>query len=204
MKFAKVVFAIAGVWGVLVVTPLYFTRDLIGRQYPPPITHPDFYYGFVSVTLVWQLAFLMIATNPVRYRPMMVVAMLEKFVYIAAMTTLFAQGQLQLGQYGVVGPDFVLGMLFIAACLKCRPGAVVGRAHPAALPRSEQRRIVMRLIVVAAAVLASGLLQPPPDRFAAAGIDDPQRVFTFSFGDAKGRGGSAVNQLSIDIVPCPA
>jgi hypothetical protein len=121
MKFAKVVFAIAGISGVLVVTPLYFTRDLIGRQYPPPITHPDFYYGFVSVTLVWQLAFLTIATNPVRYRPMMVVAMLEKFVYIAAMTTLYAQGQLQLGQYAVVGPDFVLGMLLVAAFLKTPP-----------------------------------------------------------------------------------
>lgn len=90
MKFARVVFAIAGIWGVLIVTPLYFTRDLIGRQYPPPITHPDFYYGFVSVTLVWQLAFLLIATDPVRFRPIMVAAMLEKFVYIAAMTTLRA------------------------------------------------------------------------------------------------------------------
>jgi hypothetical protein len=126
MKFARVVFAIAGIWGVLIVTPLYFMRDLIGRQYPPPITHPDFYYGFVSVTLVWQLAFLLIATDPGRYRPMMVAAMLEKFVYIAATTTLYAQGQLRLGQYAVAGPDFVLGLLFIAAFLKIRTGAVTG------------------------------------------------------------------------------
>jgi hypothetical protein len=126
MKFARVVFAIAGISGVLIVTPLYFTRDLIGRQYPPPITHPDFYYGFVSVTLVWQLAFLVIATDPVRFRPMMVAAMLEKFVYIAAMTTLYAQGQLRLGQYAVAGPDFVLGLLFIAGFLKTRIDAVTG------------------------------------------------------------------------------
>jgi hypothetical protein len=129
MRFAKVVFAIAGVWGVLVVTPLYFTRDLIGRQYPPPITHPDFYYGFVSVTLVWQLAFLTIATNPVRYRPMMVVAMLEKFIYIAAMTTLYAQRELQAAQYAVVGPDFVLGMLFVVAFLKTPPAVMEPAQH---------------------------------------------------------------------------
>jgi hypothetical protein len=30
--------------------------------------------------------------------------------------------------------------------------------------------------VVAASVLASGLLQPPANQFAAAGIDDPQKV----------------------------
>jgi hypothetical protein len=51
MKFAKVVFWIAAVWGILVLTPLYFMFDVIGRQDPPPITHPAFYYGFVSVAL---------------------------------------------------------------------------------------------------------------------------------------------------------
>jgi hypothetical protein len=118
MKFARNVFAIAGVWGLLVVTPLYFLRDLVGQQYPPPITHPDFYFGFVSVTLVWQLAFLIIASDPVRYRPMMIAAILEKFVYITAMTALFVAGELQPGQWAVCGPDFVLGLLFVAAFIK--------------------------------------------------------------------------------------
>jgi hypothetical protein len=31
MRFVKIVFWIAGVWGVLVVTPLYFIHDIIGR-----------------------------------------------------------------------------------------------------------------------------------------------------------------------------
>jgi hypothetical protein len=42
MKFAKIVFWIAGVYGVLVLTPLYFTYNLIGRLDPPPLTHPKF------------------------------------------------------------------------------------------------------------------------------------------------------------------
>ena len=31
MKFAKVVFWVAGIWGVLVITPLYFLFDVIGQ-----------------------------------------------------------------------------------------------------------------------------------------------------------------------------
>lgn len=51
MKFAKVVFWAAGGWGILILTPLYFMFEKIGRQDPPPITHPQFFYGFVSVAI---------------------------------------------------------------------------------------------------------------------------------------------------------
>jgi len=43
MKFARIVFWVACVWGLLVITPLYFMFDLIGRKDPPPITHPGFF-----------------------------------------------------------------------------------------------------------------------------------------------------------------
>jgi hypothetical protein len=46
MRFAKIAFWIAAIWGVLVITPPYFMFDLIGRKDPPPITHPAFFYGF--------------------------------------------------------------------------------------------------------------------------------------------------------------
>ncbi len=78
MKFAKIVFWIAGIWGVLVLTPLYFMFDVIGRQDPPAITHPGFYYGFISVGLAFQAAFIAIARDPVRLRPMMIPSVLEK------------------------------------------------------------------------------------------------------------------------------
>ena len=64
MKFAKIVFRVAGTWGLSVLTPLYFMFDLIGRNDPPPITHPGFFYGFVGVALAWQIAFIFIATDP--------------------------------------------------------------------------------------------------------------------------------------------
>ena len=91
MKFAKVVFLIAGIWGVLIITPLYFLFDVIGRRDPPAITHPGFYYGFVGAALVWQIAYLLIATAPDRYRPMMIVAALAKFSYGVAVVVLVLQ-----------------------------------------------------------------------------------------------------------------
>jgi hypothetical protein len=118
MKFARNVFIIAGVWGLAVLTPLYFTFDLIGRSYPPAITHADLYYGFVGVALVWQIAFLIIATDPARYRPIMIAAILEKLVYVATLGTLYLRGELQIGQAAVAVPDLLLAVLFIAAFIR--------------------------------------------------------------------------------------
>jgi hypothetical protein len=118
MRFAKIVFCTAGVWGLAVLTPLYFVFDLVGRQYPPAITHPDFYYGFVGVGLAWQVAFLVIAQDPARLRPMMVPAILEKFIFVISLVALYAEGHLLIGQVVVAVPDLALGILFIAAFLK--------------------------------------------------------------------------------------
>jgi len=122
MKLARIVFLVAGVWGFLVLTPLYFAFDFVGRAYPPPITHPDFYYGFVGTALAWQVAFLIIAANPVRYRPLMLAAMVEKLLYVATLLTLYASGRIAPAQAAVAGPDFVLGMLFVAAFVRTPAG----------------------------------------------------------------------------------
>ncbi len=124
MRFARLVFRIAGIWGILVVTPLYFLYDTVGQQYPPPVTHPDFYYGFVSVTLAWQVAFLLMGTDPIRFRPLMIAAILEKVGYLATLSTLYLQGRLQFGQLVVVSPDAIFGLLFVAALITTSSNAV--------------------------------------------------------------------------------
>jgi hypothetical protein len=120
MKFAKIVFWIAGIWGILVLTPLYFMFTLIGRQDPPAITHPGFFYGFVGVALVWQIAFLVIATDPVRYRPLMILAVLEKVSYVAPVVILVLQGRMHPSDLFFAGSDSVLGLLFVVAYFKTR------------------------------------------------------------------------------------
>jgi hypothetical protein len=118
MKFAKIVFWIAAIWGVLVLSPLYFMFDLIGQKDPPPITHPAFYYGFVSLGLVFQIAFIVIARDPVRLRPMMIPAVLEKFGYGATLLVLFLQNRLHPQDLALGGIDVLFGVLFLAAFSK--------------------------------------------------------------------------------------
>ena len=120
MRFAKVVFWVAGIWGLLVITPLYFMFDLIGRQDPPAITHPGFYYGFVGVALAWQIAFLFIARQPVRLRPMMIPSMVEKFAYGIAVVTLVIQGRMHRSDLVFAGTDTLLGVLFVVAWVRTR------------------------------------------------------------------------------------
>jgi hypothetical protein len=124
MKFAKVVFWVAGIWGLLVITPLYFMFDLIGRKDPPAITHPGFYYGFVGVALAWQIVFLVIARDPVRLRPMMIPSVLEKFTYGIAVMALVMQGRMHRSDLVFAATDSILGLLFVIAYLGTRSSEV--------------------------------------------------------------------------------
>ena len=118
MKFAKIVFWVAGIWGLSVLTPLYFMFDLIGRNDPPPITHPGFFYGFVGVALAWQIAFIFIATDPVRYRPLMIPSVLEKVSFAAPVIILVLQGRMHKSDLVFVYTDLLLGLLFVVAYFK--------------------------------------------------------------------------------------
>lgn len=120
MKFAKIVFWAAGAFGVLLLTPLYFTFDLAGRLDPPPITHPQFYYGFVGVALVWQFVYCAIATDPVRFRPMMILSALAKGSYVGTLLVLYFQDRISPVQAATGIPDSLLMVLFVAAFLKTR------------------------------------------------------------------------------------
>ena len=115
MKFAKVVFWVAGIWGVLMFTPLYFIFNLIGRQDPPPITLPGFYYGFAAMALAWQFGFFVIAWDPVRFRPMMIPSVLEKFAWGLTVVVLHVQGRISSGDMGMGVVDLLLGALFLLA-----------------------------------------------------------------------------------------
>jgi hypothetical protein len=47
MKFARLVFIGAGVWGVVVLMPPIFLVDISGRHYLPPTSYPQFFYGLM-------------------------------------------------------------------------------------------------------------------------------------------------------------
>jgi hypothetical protein len=115
MRFASVVYRIAGIWGIVVLTPLYFLVDLTGRRYGAPVDYPQFFYGFLSVAMAWQIAFLVIASSPARFRPLMIPSVLEKFGHVAGVAVLYGQGRLPAADATAAAPDLVLGVLFIVA-----------------------------------------------------------------------------------------
>lgn len=115
MKFARIVFLVAGIYGLVVLLPFYFMEEQTGRNYPPPITHPEYYYGFVGVAVAWQLAFLVISRDPVRYRPLMIPSIVEKASFGIAVAVLYLQQRVSSFMFGAAMADAVLGVLFIIA-----------------------------------------------------------------------------------------
>ncbi len=118
MRFAQWVFRIAGVYGLISVAPLYFLESRIGVDQPPPITHPEYFYGFIGVTLAWQVVFLVIGSDPSRYRPVMPAAMLEKAGFAIAAPMLFVQQRVGVQTLGLSMVDALLGILFAVAYVR--------------------------------------------------------------------------------------
>ena len=115
MKFAKYVFISAGVWGIVVLTPFYWLVDVTGRRYAPPTEYPHFFYGFFAITTAWQFAFLVIGSNPIRFRPLMVPSMFEKFSYVVTLVVLYNQARISAADFQAAIPDLILGILFVVA-----------------------------------------------------------------------------------------
>jgi len=118
VKFAKWTFLVAGIYGLLAVVPQYFLESRIGIDYPPPITHPEYFYGFIGVTVAWQIAFLIISRDPQRYRPLMIAAIVEKYSYVIAVLVLYGKNRVSNPVLVTALIDLVLGTLFAVAFKK--------------------------------------------------------------------------------------
>src|SRR5688500_10434682 len=119
--FARRVFAFAGIYGLIVLLPQYFLEARIGRDSPPSITHPEYFYGMIGVALAWQVAFLIIARDPPRFRPLMPAAVLEKLSFGIAAMALYAQGRASAPVLAFASIDLLFAALFTAAYLRTKP-----------------------------------------------------------------------------------
>ena len=115
MAFSRWLFRIAGIYGLIVLVPQYFLESKIGEQTPPAITHTEYFYGFVGVGIAWQIAFLIIAQDPIRFRPMIIPSVVEKFSFGIAAIVLYFQQRLPPMLLGAAAIDLVLGVLFLVA-----------------------------------------------------------------------------------------
>jgi hypothetical protein len=137
VAFARLAFRIAGLFGIIMMTPMFFTEGMIGRRYPPPITHPEYYYGFIGIVLAWQVLFIIISLDPVRLRPAMIAAILEKLSFVIVCIVLYAQGRLVSMMRGAATVDLILGVAFFMSYrfTASRPLSVQDPTAPAASVR---------------------------------------------------------------------
>jgi hypothetical protein len=120
MRFARFAFTAAGIWGIVVLTPLYWLVDVTGRAYSPPTDYPHFFYGFLSVAMAWQIAFLVIGSDPARYRPLMIPAVLEKLGHVGGVAALYGNARISVTDAQAAIPDLLLAVLFLVAFAKTR------------------------------------------------------------------------------------
>ncbi|HSE47959.1 MAG TPA: hypothetical protein VLA96_01995 [Terriglobales bacterium] len=118
MLFAKRVFLFAGIWGLLVIVPGFFNEPFVAQTQPPPITHPEYFYGFYTTALAFQVLFLLMARDPVRYRALMPACMLEKFGFVIAAAVLWGLGRIPQLIVFFAFTDLVWGALFVLAYRK--------------------------------------------------------------------------------------
>jgi len=119
-RFSRIVFLVAGIYGLIVLLPGFFGEKMLAEKMPPAITHPEFFYGFFGVAIAWQIAFLIIARDPQRFRPVIPAAILEKLTYCVACAVLFTLGRIPLiVALGGAG-DFILGTFFTISYFRLR------------------------------------------------------------------------------------
>ena len=121
MRFAKWVFGVAGVYGLVNLGPQVFVENQIGLDSPPPITHPEYFYGFLGIGIAFQLVFLVIARDPVRFRPVMLPSVVEKLSFGIAAPVLYHFDRVTSFVFAFGLVDLLLAALFIAAYRKTPP-----------------------------------------------------------------------------------
>ena len=120
VRFARRVFLLAGIYGLVVLLPQYFLEEVISARSTAPISHPENFYGFIGVALAWQVAFLVIAGDVLRLRPLMIPAFLEKLAFGGAVVVLFAFGRIDAAVLGFGVLDLLIGGFFVAAWVRTR------------------------------------------------------------------------------------
>jgi hypothetical protein len=120
ITFARRLFLAAGIYGMVVLVPMFFLEHLIGEYDPPPITHAEFYYGFVCTAFAWQVVYLMMFRDPLRLRPMLIPAIIGKAGFAISLYALLAQGRLAARNLVLPSIDLVLAALFAWAYVALR------------------------------------------------------------------------------------
>lgn len=116
IRFARWTFLLAAAYGIAVLGGwMFVTPAMVGHA---RYQQPEIYYGFGSVGLAWQAAFVLIATDPRRYRPLMLIAALfEKLFFSGILVVLMLRHIAGLHWIPVAVIEGSLGIAFVVAYL---------------------------------------------------------------------------------------
>ena len=109
MKLSKLIFLIAGTFGLFTTIPLVFAEKMMS------VKQPEFYYGFVFLDICLQVVYIIISTSPGRFRPMMIPAILAKASAAIVLTWLYLIDQVSLQWIAIGAIDGVFAILFLMA-----------------------------------------------------------------------------------------
>jgi hypothetical protein len=114
-RTARLTFALAGIYGLIVLVPFYFLERWIAGALPGGLPHAEYYYGFLGAATVMQLVYLTIARDPVRFRPLMPLCALAKTAFFLPVMILWAQGRIPAAVLEFASIDALLAAAFIHA-----------------------------------------------------------------------------------------
>jgi glucan phosphoethanolaminetransferase (alkaline phosphatase superfamily) len=114
-RTARLTFGLAGIYGLIVLTPFFFLEARIAAATPGGLTHVEYYYGFLGAASVMQLVYLAIARDPVRLRPLMPLCALAKLAFFLPVLILWAQGRAPAALLEFASIDAVLAAAFVHA-----------------------------------------------------------------------------------------
>ena len=115
MKTPRLIFTLAGIYGLLILTPFLFLERKVAALTPGGVTQPEYYYGFIGAALVMQLFYLTIGRDPARYRPLMPIAALAKAVFFATILILWLQERISAVALEFASVDALLAFAFLCA-----------------------------------------------------------------------------------------
>jgi len=117
--FARRVFFWAGIYGIVTLLPMYALEEVLGRDFPPPLNHPEHFYGFIGVALAWQFAFIIISRDVSRFRPLMLAGVAEKLLFVVSTFVLYFAGRVSVPVVVPAAFDLVLATLFVISYVRC-------------------------------------------------------------------------------------
>lgn len=144
VRIARRLLLAAGIYGVLVVTPVFFLEERLGEESPPPVTHAEYYYGFACVTLAWQIVYLLMSRDPLRLLPILPPAAAGKAGFAFTVFILAAQQRLAGAIVWLAAIDLLLAglLVWVFFALRNHPGTVGWIAAGSAFEIENRKRVL--------------------------------------------------------------